>query len=74
MNAFELILFMIGDSEKSESELSRSVSRDRTYLRSIIKRHTIPKVTTFSKISDACGFDLLVRRRVDGYEIPIDDD
>lgn len=72
MNAHELILSMISDSEKSESELSRTISRDRTYLRSIIKRKTIPKANTYAKIADICGYDLLVRRRIDGYEIPID--
>lgn len=72
MNAHELILFMMGDSGRRESELSRSLSNDRTYLRSTIKRKSVPKADTYARIADVCGYDLLVRRRVDGYEIPID--
>lgn len=72
MNVHELILFMIKSDKRSERKLSLMLSNDATYLRSIIKRHTVPKTDTYARIADVCGYDLLVRRRSDGEEIPID--
>lgn len=72
MNAHELILFMMQDSGKRESELSRMLSHDRTYLRSTLKRKGVPRASTYARIADVCGYDLLVRRRSDEYEILID--
>lgn len=72
MDAHELILFMMKNSGRRESELSRMLSNDRTYLRSIMKRRSIPKADTYARIADVCGFDLLVRKRDDGSECIIE--
>ena len=72
MDANELILFMAESTGKPKSELSRSISDSRFYLNTILSRKTVPMANTYATIADVCGYDLLVRRRSDGYEIPID--
>ena len=72
MNANDAALEMISDSGIPMPTLSRTMGRDRTFLITTVGRGNIPRADTLSKIADACGYDLVLRRRIDEYEITID--
>lgn len=76
MNAHDVTIQMIQDSMKTHAELSRELSSNRFYVNSIIQNHTIPRADKLAQIANACGYDLLVRRRIDDRETyinPYDD-
>ena len=72
MNARDAALEIIADSGLSAGTLSRRLEKERSYIKSFIKRPSIPRADTLASIADACGYDLVLRRRIDEYEIPID--
>jgi len=74
VNARDVTLEMIADSGLSVSALSKSMGKERSYIHTTVLRGKTFYCTTLAKVADICGYDLLVRRRTDGYEMPIDPD
>ena len=72
MNAHDATLEIIGDSGMSVRKLSIAVGNTSSYLNRVIHKNGSPHVDKLAKLADICGYDLLLRRRDDDYEITID--
>lgn len=72
MNAKEVFRHVVDNSGLSRAELARSMGRTTSYFRNVLSRGSIPKLDTFAEITDAAGYDLLVRKRSTGEELVID--
>ena len=72
MNAHDAALEVIKEFDGSLRKLTDSMGHAPNSLTNIIRRNSTPRTDTLVKIADVCGYDLLLRRRTDGYEIPID--
>lgn len=72
MNALEALRFLTSDSAISMRVASMRMGRAPTFLATTRYYERIPQVDTMAKIADVYGYDLLLRNRVDGEEIPID--
>lgn len=72
MDARDVIIEMVKDTGLTHRQVSVQMGHESTYLKSFIYRGQMPRVNTFVKVADACGYDLIARRRIDGYEMPID--
>ena len=72
MNAHDATMEVIGEYDGSMRSLTTKLGLSPGSL-SIIKRGGVPKVDTLAKVADVCGYDLILRRRIDEYEIPIDE-
>jgi len=55
----------------AKTDISRKMGREQSYIATIFAKSAIPRTSTYSEILDACGFDLIVRRRDDGSEIRV---
>lgn len=74
MKALDAIKTMISNSGVSIRGLGALLDKSEFYINGIIYRGSVPKVDTTARIADACGYDLILRRRDDGDEILITDD
>ncbi len=72
MDAREVTLSMIQDSGMNDRQVSIKLGMSPRYLSNIIYRGSRPNSDTLARVADACGYDLLVRRRIDEMEILID--
>ena len=72
MNAHEITESMLGETGLPQREISRRAGYYPTYVHDLIRRDITPKADALARIADACGYDLLVRRRIDEYEMIID--
>ena len=60
MKAFALLNHMIRRSGKNRQELSASMNRSDSYLRTTVSNKTVPTVDMFSKIAKVCGYEVHV--------------
>lgn len=73
MNAREAFIEVVAESGMSIRAITRKLGRSPGYFTQITKENgSTPRTDTLAKVADACDYDLLLRRRLDGYEIPID--
>ena len=72
MDSRDVLAEMVANSGLSYRQVSLEMDREATYLKTIIYRGRRPRIDTFAKVADVCGYDLLVRRRSDGHEMSID--
>lgn len=72
MNAHDVVEELVRDTGETHRRVSVRMGYGSTYLKGFIYERRIPRIDTLAKIADACGYDLLLRRRIDDYEIPID--
>lgn len=72
MNAHDAAVEMMEDAGLSTVQLSRIMSRGRSYISSTIGRGHTPRSDILAEIANACEYDLIAKRRCDGYEIIID--
>lgn len=70
MNARDAMLDIVDDSHIGIRELQRRVGD----LGRVLYRGSTPTTETLARVANECGYDLLLRRRYDGREIPIDPD
>ena len=68
MNAREAALEVIRDSGMGPRELYRQTGN----LSGFLYHGSTPRSDVLARIADACGYDLILRRRDDDYEIVID--
>lgn len=75
MNPIEALRTMMDSEGISVRKLGELIGKAPSYATTILYgRKSMPNVSIFAEMADACGYDLLVRRRSDGDEIPIDYD
>lgn len=72
MDVFDTIAEMMHVSGLSFRAVENALERSHGYLGSILYKRRIPSTVVLARIADACGYDLLVRRRADDEEIIID--
>lgn len=73
MNARDAFLQVVADSGLPIREITRQLGRSPGYFTHITKDDgSTPRTDTLARVADVCGYDLLLRRRIDEYEIPID--
>lgn len=73
MNARDAFLQVVSDSGMSIRSITRELGRSPGYFSHILKENgSTPRADTLAKVADVCDYDLVLRRRFDGYEIPID--
>ena len=72
MRAMDAFVEIVNSSGESKSGLARKLGRGHRYLLNTLSRGSLPRVDNFSMIADACGYDLLLRKRSDNSEILID--
>lgn len=68
MNAHEAAIELISESGMGIRRLNRAVGD----VQNVVYRDGTPRCDTMAKLADVCGYDLLLRRRDDLYEIPIE--
>ena len=73
MNAHDATLEVIDEFDGSLRMLTNSMGAAPNSLNNVLRRNSTPRTDTLVKIADVCGYDLVLRRRVDGYEILIDE-
>ena len=72
MKAWDAFVKIVDDSGLSKSALGVSLGHSTRYLRNTMSRGSLPRVDNFATIADACGYDLILRRRSDDSEFTID--
>lgn len=72
MDAREAAIELISEYDGSRRSLTSKMGYAPGYLNSVLKRGSMPSSNTLAKIADACDYDLLLRRRMDDYEILIE--
>ena len=72
MNARDAMLEMLREYDGSIRSLTNAMGRAPGYLNNIINKSGAPMTDTLAEVANHCGYDLLLRRRIDDYEIPID--
>ena len=72
MRAMDAFIEIVDSAGVSKSDIGRKLGRGDRYLRNTMSRGSLPRVDNFSMIADACGYDLLLRKRSDNSEILID--
>ena len=74
MNARDAFLQVLADSGLSIREITRRLNRAPGYFTHITKKGGgTPGANMLGKVANVCGYDLILRRRIDDYEIPIDE-
>ena len=75
MNARDAFVQVVDDSGMTIRGITRELGRSPGYFTHIMKENgSTPRADMLARVADVCGYDLLLRRRVDEYEIPIDAD
>ena len=75
MNPIEALRTMMDSEGISVRKLGTLMGKSPLYAKNVLYgRKSMPNVSIFAEMADACGYDLLVRRRSNGDEIPIDYD
>lgn len=73
MDAREAFLQVVSDSGMTIRTITRKLNRSPGYFTHILKENgSTPRADTLAKVSDVCGYDLILRRRIDDYEILIE--
>ena len=72
MNANAVFNTVVASAGIPKSHISRNLGKSTNYIGVMITNANVPKVDTFAKIADSCGWDLLARNRTTGEEIVID--
>lgn len=73
MNAHDAIMELLNEYDGSIRSLTNRLGHAPGYLNHITKGNSTPQADTLAKVADVCGYDLILRRRIDDYEIPIDE-
>ena len=63
---------IVAHAPLSKHELARSMGRSDNYFYNLLNRSSNVRIDVAAEIGDACGFDLLFRKRDDGSEVIID--
>lgn len=75
MNAREAFIEVVADSGMSIRAITRELGRSPGYFTQILRENgSTPRTDMLARVANVCGYDLLLRRRIDEYEIPIDAD
>lgn len=74
MRPLEALDAIVDESKFSKASLSRELGKNHSYVASYALRGIIPRVDTFARIIDPCGYQLVARNRESGKEIVIDHD
>lgn len=75
MNAKEATAKMVDATGRSMREISAELGKHGNYIADFIRKSNSPRVDTFSRIADVCGYDLiLLPRNQDAEFIVIDAD
>lgn len=72
MDALTAMSAAITNSGMTNYAVSKVLGKSAAYVGATIARGSIPRVDTYATILNACGYDLLLRKRSDGAEIVID--
>lgn len=74
MNARDAFLQVVSESDLSVRGITRAIDKAPGSLHHIFRKDggSTPRADTLAKVADVCGYDLLLRRRTDEYEIQID--
>ena len=59
-------------SDKSMRQISMDLNHRAQYLSVLIAQSTVPQVSTFVKVANVSGWDIIARKRSDGTEIYFD--
>lgn len=71
MNAHDALVAMIGESGSSYFSIERTMGVKQNYLKRLRYGGSTPRTDVAARIADACGYDLILRRRDDGSETTI---
>ena len=74
MKSSDALRRIVESSGMSHRTLARQLGRSPSYISNPIAQGTDMRVSTFSTVADACGYDVLARHRDSGEEILIDPD
>lgn len=72
MEALDSLRQAINDSGLSMYAVSKLMGKTPIYIGALFSRGSTPRTDTYATIADACGYDLLLRKRDNGAEILID--
>ncbi len=72
MHVAESIRTMMSTAGLSVRGIAAELGKCPYYMKHFLYRGGTPSVSNFAKIADVCGYDVLIRRRDDGTETPID--
>lgn len=72
MNSFRSVFKQIIETYNNNIWLSRHLGKSDAYISALLSRGNIPSAVLFCKISNLCGYDVIVRNRVTGEETIID--
>lgn len=70
MDAKTAMNLMIDNSGKTPAELSEDMGRGRTYIYTMRKQQSVPRVDTFARFCHVCGYKLKLERE-DGRQIEL---
>lgn len=72
MQSKEALRTIVRESGQTLRSISTTIGRSQNYMAATVQNDSAPKADTIAEIADACGYDLLLRKRDDGSEIIID--
>ena len=72
MQSNELLQEMIRSRNLSKRKVSEMLGRSRDYTSRMIAGKVSPKASTLAEYGEVLGYDLILRDRETGTEIPID--
>ena len=72
MHPVDVVPYIVKQEGVSTIGVSRAMGRSDGYIASYIANKRTPNIALMAEIGDVVGYDLLLRRRADSTEIPID--
>lgn len=73
MKARQALYKIVESSGKSRIQVSSELGRSRNYITNYFVNDMNPGADTLAQIADVCGWDMVLRNRSTGEEIPIGD-
>lgn len=71
MRPMKALSAIMEDGGHTKASLSKRLGKNRAYINNYYGKGIVPRVDTYSKIIDACDYDLVARSRSSGKEIVI---
>ena len=72
MNAHDAVIEMLNDAGMSSRQAAKALGRSPGYLTHITNGTSTPNANTLAAVADVCGYDLVIRRRINDQDIIID--
>jgi len=69
MDASEALRRMIRMSGKSNRQISREIGKADSFVSASLAQGVRPRIDTFARIAEACGYEVLVRSADDSFSL-----